>query len=118
MRQVALQEASVRVCMEVVNAVTDVTVDAAELPADGAAVGAAIGLAVALTTQDGAPVPWEAATAGLTMSVTPPGACLAAAEASSRLCSGLSCQRVEAGAKLSKFQLTHMTILPEERNST
>jgi len=64
----------VRVCMEVVNAVADVAVDAAELPADGAVAGAAVGLRVALTTQDGAPVPWEAATAGLTMSVTPPGA--------------------------------------------
>ena len=74
MRQVALQEASVRVSMEVVNAVTDVAVDAAELPSDGEAVGAAVSLRVELTTQDGAPVPWEAATAGLTMSVTPPGA--------------------------------------------
>ncbi len=63
-----------RVCMEMVNAVADVAVDAEELPADGAAVGAAVGLRVALITQDEAPVPWEAATAGLTMSVTPPGA--------------------------------------------
>ena len=63
-----------RVCMDVVNVVTDVTIDAGTLPTDGAAVGAAVGLQVELTTQDSAPVPWEAASAGLTMSVTPPGA--------------------------------------------
>ena len=63
-----------RVCMDVVNAVTDVTVDAGALPPDGAVVGAAVGLRIDLATQDGAAVPWQAAAAGLTLSVTPPGA--------------------------------------------
>ena len=63
-----------RVRMEVVNAVTDVVIDAAALPADGASVGVGVGLRVDLITQDDAPVPWEAAAAGLTLSLTPPGA--------------------------------------------
>ena len=60
--------------MDVVNAVTDVVVVAASLPGDGATVGVAVAPRVDLVTQDDAPVPWDAAAGGLTLSLTPPGA--------------------------------------------
>ena len=72
--QVALQEAAVRVKMELVNRVTDVVVAAGSLPLDGTAVAGAAQVRVELETQDGRGLPWEAALEGLTLKLTPPGA--------------------------------------------
>ena len=72
--QVALQEAAVRVKMELVNRVTDVVVAARSLPPDGTAVAGAAEVEVELETQDGRGLPWDAALEGLTLKLTPPGA--------------------------------------------
>lgn len=71
--QVALQEAAVRVKMELVNRVTDVVVKAHSLPLDGTEVSVPSKVLVELETQDGRGLPWEAALEGLTLKLTPPG---------------------------------------------
>ena len=71
--QVALQEAAVRVKMDLVNRVTDVVVKAHSLPLDGTEVSVSTKVLVELETQDGRGLPWETALEGLTLKLTPPG---------------------------------------------
>ncbi|GBF97420.1 hypothetical protein Rsub_09586 [Raphidocelis subcapitata] len=72
-RKVAVSDALVTVQVVQHNFVSGLEVAAAGLPQAGAVVGAAHAIAVEVRTEDGGPLPWDAAAAGLQLRLEPAG---------------------------------------------